>query len=66
VLNAADELRRLVHRLRSPCPVSAQGMAMVKILLTDGAGPLYYAADASELAASVHEAIKALDGPMTS
>jgi hypothetical protein len=65
VLNAADELRLLVDRLRSPCPVSAQGMAMVKVLLTDGAGPLYYPAHASELPASVHEAIKALDGPVT-
>jgi hypothetical protein len=66
LLNAADDLRRLIDRLRSPCPVSAQGMAMVHILLTDGAGPLYYPADANELPASVHEAIKALDAPLTS
>jgi hypothetical protein len=66
LLNAAHELHRLVDRLRSHCPVSAQGMAMVTVLLTDGAGPLYYATDASQLPASVHETIKALDGPVTS
>ena len=62
VLNAADVLGHLVERLRSPCPVSARGMAMVKILLTDGAGPLYYPARNGDLATSAESAINALDG----
>jgi len=62
VLDAADVLGRLAERLRSPCPVSARGMAMVKILLTDGTGPLYYPARNGDLAASVDDAISALDG----
>ena len=66
VLNAADVLNCLVQRLLSPCPVCARGMAMVRVLLTDGAGPLYYPTTAHELAATVREAINALDGPVTS
>lgn len=66
ILNAAVELNRLTERLVSPCPVSARGVAMVEILLTDGAGPLYYPARASQLPASVGAAMDALDGPVIS
>jgi len=60
VRNAANLLNLLIDRLRSPCPVSAQGMAMVKILLTDGAGPLYYPTQDDELPVRVHATLSAL------
>ena len=62
--DAANVLNRLIDRLTSPRPVSARGMAMVKILLTDGAGPLYYPTHADEFPLCVHEALNALDDPM--
>jgi hypothetical protein len=42
VLDAAEELHALAHRLSAPGPVSAGGVARVRLLLTDGAGPLYF------------------------
>jgi hypothetical protein len=41
VLDAAEELEALAHRLVEPGPVSADGVARVRLLLTDGCGPLY-------------------------
>jgi hypothetical protein len=38
---ASAELRRLADQLADPGPVSARGAAQARILLTDGAGPLY-------------------------
>jgi hypothetical protein len=40
VLAAADDLDVLARRLRDPAPVSARGVADVRVLLTDGSGPL--------------------------
>jgi hypothetical protein len=42
VLDAAEELHALAHRLVEPGPVSAGGVARVRLLLTDGRGPLYF------------------------
>jgi hypothetical protein len=41
VLDAAEELEALAHRLVEPGPVSAGGVARVRLMLTDGCGPLY-------------------------
>lgn len=41
VLAAAQELDAIADRLLSPDPVAAQGVAQIRLLLTDGAGPLY-------------------------
>ncbi len=65
VRNAADLVATLIERLRSPYPVSACGMAKVNILLTDGAGPLYYPSNREQLRRAVHEAINDLEAPMT-
>ena len=59
VLDAAEELEALAHRLVEPGPVSADGVARVRLLLTDGCGPLY-AHSASEKLRTV--AAEALDG----
>jgi hypothetical protein len=55
---AIDELTR---RLRTPLPVSAQGVAMAEILLTDGAGPVYSQRSRVPLAAALESAIAQLD-----
>ena len=54
-------LRELVRRLRTNGPVSAQGVAMVRVLLTDGAGPLHYGD--GDLRLAVRAAMLALDPP---
>ena len=41
VRDARGELEALADRLTAAGPVSAQGVAQVRLLLTDGAGPLY-------------------------
>lgn len=66
VRNAADLGARLIERLLSPWPVSACGMAKVNIMLTDGAGPLYYPAKTDQLRRTMHGAINDLDAPMAS
>jgi hypothetical protein len=49
VLLCAPVMWRIVAQLRGPEPVSAEGMARLRMLLTDGAGPLYAAGQADEL-----------------
>ena len=44
--------------------MSACGVAKVKLLLTDGAGPLYYPACDDELHVAVHAATEAINAPM--
>jgi hypothetical protein len=41
VLAAAEELSNLAELLRGRSPLYARGLAMLRELLTDGAGPLY-------------------------
>jgi len=41
VRKAQREFETLVERLEAPVPLPARGMAAVKLLLRDGAGPLY-------------------------
>jgi hypothetical protein len=38
---SAYELRALASRLQAPAPVDPRGVAEVRLLLTDGSGPLY-------------------------
>jgi hypothetical protein len=38
---AADVIGAVTLRLDSPLPVSARGMARLRLILSDGAGPLY-------------------------
>jgi hypothetical protein len=64
VLAAEDDIRRLISLLRAPAPVSARGLAIASVLLTDGTGPLYNAKSTSDLASTVRDAIYFLD-PLT-
>jgi hypothetical protein len=49
VILCAPAIWEIVAALRRPAPVSAEGMARLRSLLTDGAGPLYCAGSAVEL-----------------
>jgi len=61
VARSAEDLRRLASRLQGPRPVSAEGVARARELLTDGRGPLYDRSEARRLAAAVRDAVAALD-----
>jgi hypothetical protein len=60
VLKAEDDLRLLASRLQSPTRVSAGGVAKVRLLLTDGCGPLFYPRSTKDLGAAVRDATLAL------
>ena len=61
IMDAADALQMLIERLLTRGPVPARGVAQVRLLLTDGAGPLYYPSDAADLRAAVDAAIEQLE-----
>lgn len=63
VQSVADDLRDVVRCLRAGGPVSAQGVARVRVLLTDGAGPLHYGG--GDLRRAVQAAVLALDPPVS-
>lgn len=58
---ARPELERLARRLADPDPVDARGVALTKALLSDGAGPLYWARSPESLGARLREAFAALE-----
>jgi hypothetical protein len=60
VRECSGEFDALIRRLRAPGPVPAQGMAMVRVLLTDAGGPLYHRPNAGDLRAQVRDAADAL------
>ncbi len=61
VKEARPELERLARRLADPDPVDARGVALTKALLSDGAGPLYWARSPESLGARLREAFGALE-----
>jgi hypothetical protein len=61
VLEAADELDAVAQRLLEPRPVSARGVARVRLLLTDGCSPLYFPAAGETLCAAVAAALSGLE-----
>jgi hypothetical protein len=60
VAAAADELLALADHLDGPGPVDVRGVALVCVLLTDGAGPLHSNQGASRLIAAARAAGEAL------
>lgn len=60
---AAADLERLARRLLAPAHVAARGVAQARLLLVDGAGPLYWRCDEDDLAAAVADAIDNLEVP---
>ncbi len=55
------DFESLIDRLLTPAPVSAQGVALVHILLRDGSGPLYRYESRADLGRLVRAAVDALD-----
>lgn len=62
---ARGELLDLANELRSPRPVQAGGIALVRRLLRDGESPLYGASDERALLGAVEEARQRLSYPCT-
>ena len=58
---SSRELCELIGKLLAPGPVSAQGVARARTLLTDTRGPIFHPGCRSDLRASVRAAVDALD-----
>jgi hypothetical protein len=61
VLAAADLLERLIERLLEPGIVAARGCARVRLLLIDGASPLYFRGGSRDLRAAAVDALMDLE-----
>jgi hypothetical protein len=61
VRRAAEELDALASRLLAPGPVAARGIAQARLLLTDGASPLYDGGATEELRDVAGRALAALE-----
>jgi hypothetical protein len=61
VVAAEPAIRELIRRLSDPLPVTAQGVAMASVLLTDATGPVYNRRSSVTLAAALEAAITELD-----
>jgi hypothetical protein len=57
---ARGELLTLADRLLEPGPLGVQGVARARVLLRDGAGPLYTASSGRDLRSEVRDALRAL------
>ena len=63
VADARRELETVVERLSAPAPVAAAGVARIRVLLSDGSGPLYQERSGVDLRSELIEAASALDLP---
>ncbi|MFZ0323449.1 MAG: hypothetical protein WAN48_04865 [Actinomycetes bacterium] len=61
VEESRHELDLLLERLLAPAPLPTRGLALVHLLLSDSAGPLYRRGAHEDLAATVMHAVRALD-----
>jgi hypothetical protein len=61
VLAAAEELDQLATRLTRPGLLASRGLASVRLLLSDGCGPLYFRGATEELHVAVSRALEALE-----
>jgi hypothetical protein len=58
---AAADVGALIQRLSMPGPLPARGIAQVRVLLTNGAGPLYNSGAKDDLGDLVRAAVEGLD-----
>jgi hypothetical protein len=63
VAAAAAEITALEQRLRDGAPVDAAGVAMLRLMLTDGSSPLYDPVGAGSLARHLRTVTAALGAP---
>ncbi len=61
VLAARNETEALAERLLAAGPVSVRGVARLRVLLSDGSGPLYRRRGGADLRAELSDALHALD-----
>ncbi len=61
IASAEPAVHAMLAALVAPLPVSAQGVAMASLLLSDGAGPLYNRRSSVDLVAAVHDVTAGLD-----
>lgn len=61
ILAAEPAITELASLLRAPLPVSARGVAMARLLLTDAGGPLYWSAAPESLHVALRAVIARLD-----
>jgi hypothetical protein len=61
ILRSRESLEQLAARLLSGDPVDACGMAKVRLLVTDGSGPVYDRPAAEDLEPAVQQALEALE-----
>ena len=66
VVAARAVLATLDRRLRAPEPVTAHGVALLGLLLTDGTSPLYQPAQPGALGSQLRAAAAALEPPARS
>ncbi len=57
-----DEMLSLAHTLREPRPAYARGVALLELLISDGAGPVYTDPSGESLARRLRQARARLDG----
>ncbi len=60
ILDSEELVRQVADALRAPL-VTVRGVSLARALLSDGAGPLYYAASPRGLSASLREILTRLD-----
>jgi hypothetical protein len=61
LLPAQGLLAAIDRRLRSPAPIRAEGIAIIEVLLTDGASPLYQDVESGTLMRQLQAATAALE-----
>jgi hypothetical protein len=61
IVDVEPDLREMLAKLATPLPTSARGVAMVRVLLTDGTGPLFNRHSSTNLRNAIHDAIAQLD-----
>jgi hypothetical protein len=61
VFEAADALDALARRLAGPEPCAVRGVALARLLLVEGVGPLYSGRSGEDLGAAVRRARAALE-----
>jgi hypothetical protein len=61
IIDAEPHIQAMLSVLTAPRPSSARGVAMVSLLLTDGAGPLYNSHCTTDLCSSLAEATAELE-----
>ena len=61
VVDAVEDLVAVAEALTTPSPLPVQGIAQVRVILSDGAGPLYNPRSPESLRESLRRTLQLLD-----